>query len=526
MRILIVDDDIYSIEGLKSGVNWKELGITEISEAINANQARDVFESEKVDILLCDIEMPGKNGIELLEWVLENKIRVVTVFYSCHADFVYAQKALALKAFNYVLKPSPYDEIERILAEAVEKVKSDHAAVVRENRYEEWRLDNYEKFYLSCMDGTIPNNRKEIERTSVLRKVNCNMEGKLALILFSVDDWDCALAVMNRFDVNFCIKNMAKELYADNNIQKIFVIPYQKRLYAIILEYTEMADTLDREFLENRCMRLAKGFFQLLKSSLSYRYQADLMIEELGETAESLIFSLEGKNVLKTEVNDSCTGVLKQWKSDLIHGNGEKLKGQVDIYFDRINREGKADYYFIETFYHEYSHFILQILEAKKIDSRKILNSLEYKRLQPEARWSSGNLKKYVYLVNQLVMEVLETEKEPELIDQIKQYIELHIDEEISREKISEEVFINPDYMSRIFRKKTGISLNQYINEEKIKKVKELLDIPGISISDAAASVGYLNFSYFCQVFKRVTGETPSCYISKKSKNGDIEWSE
>ena len=533
MKLLIVDDDIYSISGLKNGVNWEKTGITQVYEATHVNQAKNIFLSENIDILLCDIEMPGKSGIELLEWIVENEIRTVTIFYSCHADFVYAQKALALKAFNYILKPSPYDEIEQVLKEAVMKAEADHEAAIRDNKYRVWNLDKYEKFYLSCMDGTIPNHREEIERTSLLWNIEQGIDTKMALVVFQVEDWDHVLGIMNRFDVNFCIKNMAGELFTDPGIQKKFAFPYQKRLYAVIVVYSDDSQTLDNEFFENRCTRLANSFYKLFQSKLKYKYISSLTIEELNSIMEQFIYGLEIQREKEATSGLSAQADriayimdLKEWKDCLIHNNGELLNQQVEEYFARVSGNGGADYYFIETLYHEYSHLILQILDAKKIEARNIMDSLEYKRIQPEARWSVGNLKKYIHLVNRLVLKALEQKDEPELIDQIKQYIELHIDEELSREKIAEEVFINPDYLSRMFRKKTGFALNQYINERKIEKVKELLDLPGMSISEAASRTGYLNFSYFCQVFKRVTGETPSCYCSKKGKKGNNQKSE
>ena len=68
MTVLLVDDQVSILSGLISGVDWKALGVTAIRTASNAAKAKQILEGEPVDILLCDIEMPGENGLDLLRW--------------------------------------------------------------------------------------------------------------------------------------------------------------------------------------------------------------------------------------------------------------------------------------------------------------------------------------------------------------------------------------------------------------------------------------------------------------------------
>ena len=73
-------------------------------------------------------------------------------------------------------------------------------------------------------------------------------------------------------------------------------------------------------------------------------------------------------------------------------------------------------------------------------------------------------------------------------------------------------LYLNPDYLSRLFRKKTGQSLKDYIIEMKIERAKYLMENTPLSIGVIAAKVGFANFSYFSQVFKRITKESPMEY--------------
>lgn len=62
MTVLLVDDQIRILSGLISGLDWDALEVSSIRTATNAAQAKIILQEEHVDILLCDIEMPGENG--------------------------------------------------------------------------------------------------------------------------------------------------------------------------------------------------------------------------------------------------------------------------------------------------------------------------------------------------------------------------------------------------------------------------------------------------------------------------------
>lgn len=88
----------------------------------------------------------------------------------------------------------------------------------------------------------------------------------------------------------------------------------------------------------------------------------------------------------------------------------------------------------------------------------------------------------------------------------------------MSREDIAEHVYLNPAYLSRLFRKETGLSLTDYTASLRIQKAKlELLDT-NHRVSDVAMSVGYSNFSHFTKLFKKTTGLTPQEYRKKHQR--------
>ena len=127
MTVLLVDDQIRILSGLISGLDWDALEVSSIRTATNAAQAKIILQEEHVDILLCDIEMPGENGLSLLRWARNRNMDFVCVFLTSHADFLYAKEAIQLNCFDYILQPARYDEIQATVARAIARVKDTSA---------------------------------------------------------------------------------------------------------------------------------------------------------------------------------------------------------------------------------------------------------------------------------------------------------------------------------------------------------------------------------------------------------------
>ena len=119
-EVLLVDDEYLAVCGIQKGVNWERCQVSKVHTAFNAMEARRMIEENSIDVMVCDIEMPGDSGILLYEWIREKNPDVVCIFLSCHAEFGYARDAVELGAFRYLLKPIPYQELEQAIQEALE----------------------------------------------------------------------------------------------------------------------------------------------------------------------------------------------------------------------------------------------------------------------------------------------------------------------------------------------------------------------------------------------------------------------
>ena len=82
---------------------------------------RVIFKKEKIDFMICDIEMPQGSGLDLFEWVKMYYPEVECIYVSCHPEFEYIRRALQLGSADYILKPIDYEELNQILTQVVER---------------------------------------------------------------------------------------------------------------------------------------------------------------------------------------------------------------------------------------------------------------------------------------------------------------------------------------------------------------------------------------------------------------------
>ena len=103
-------------------------------------------------------------------------------------------------------------------------------------------------------------------------------------------------------------------------------------------------------------------------------------------------------------------------------------------------------------------------------------------------------------------------------IRQIFAYVNDHLMEEVTRESIAQHVHFHPAYLSRFFKKQTGLSLSAYILAKRIEQAKKLLAQPELKIGHIVHRLGYYNCSHFSRTFKKVTGFTPKQYRKRLSQ--------
>jgi YesN/AraC family two-component response regulator len=94
----------------------------------------------------------------------------------------------------------------------------------------------------------------------------------------------------------------------------------------------------------------------------------------------------------------------------------------------------------------------------------------------------------------------------------IKEYIEKCYHEDISLEQIAASLHVNRNYLSQLFKRVTGEPFVTYFNKYRIRKAIELIGTGKYMVYEISERVGFQNSTYFSQVFKSITGYSPSEY--------------
>ena len=98
------------------------------------------------------------------------------------------------------------------------------------------------------------------------------------------------------------------------------------------------------------------------------------------------------------------------------------------------------------------------------------------------------------------------------VVDTVKAYIGENYAQRLTKADIAAQVFLNPDYLAKLFKKETGTALTDYLTQVRIEKAKALLRDETISLTDVATQTGFDYYSYFSTIFKKATGVSPSDY--------------
>ena len=165
MRILVIDDDISTVDVILSNIDWERFGADEVYPCYNIASAKKYFENGGVEIAVCDIEMPMGSGLDLLQWAREKGYETQFIFLTSHERFDYANTAIRYRASGYVVKPFHKDMMEEELVKAVQNVqrRSDYEQAVQHEEAFRRAIAYVEASFLrDLFDGQIPSSREAV----------------------------------------------------------------------------------------------------------------------------------------------------------------------------------------------------------------------------------------------------------------------------------------------------------------------------------------------------------------------------
>ncbi|WP_022777420.1 response regulator transcription factor [Butyrivibrio sp. AE3009] len=161
IKVLIVDDEKYVRMGIKGDTDWSLIGCEVVGEAANGEEALEVAEKVRPDLVISDIRMPKMDGIKLAEKLLDKYPETKIIFLTAYSEFEYARQAVRLGVSDYLLKPFQDGELEgaiqRLLhlhpnTNAQTKELENELIAIKpkeavENRYVQTAIEYIEKHY-------------------------------------------------------------------------------------------------------------------------------------------------------------------------------------------------------------------------------------------------------------------------------------------------------------------------------------------------------------------------------------------
>ncbi len=533
-NILVVDDEEIAVRGIVQGIDWTDLPIDQMLTAYDVAEAKQLFASHKVHVLLSDIDMPDNNGIELLQWVREHSPQTETIFLTGHADFTYAQQALQLDSFDYLLKPIDHACLKLTVTRAMEKIRTQDELQqfhkTYEFYYQQWNKQLSvltERFWQDVIDLRIPATPANLIHAYSLYELPLTLQDQMRLILISVEQWNETLSDRDEEIMTYAVQNAGQEIVL-RGLQGQVLRQGGGVLLAVV--YAKEEATAER--IANNCEQFIAQCRQFLRCEISCYIGDQVEAGELHDAMHRLIaiersYLLQGGAVIWQHAYKEEAAVVayqpsfEDWAILLELGKRGELMTRIEDSIARLSKNA-VDPFVLEGYYHGLVYTVYAVMQRKSVAMSDVYRDEDWRDAAAITK-SLQRLKEWARRYVETAVDYLENNSRElsSFVQKAVRYIEQHLGEELSREDIANHVYLNSAYLSRLFKKETGQSLTDYILELRIAKVKPLLERTNLKISDIAQTVGYDNFSHFTKMFKKATGLTPFEYRRKYQNIGD-----
>lgn len=532
MKLLIVDDEKYVIESIKRNICWNNTQVSEIYTAFSMKQAQEIIAVSDIDVIISDIVMPGATGFDFVEWIRDQNIEVQVIFLTSYAEFDYARRAIQLKSVEYLLKPINYGQLEDAIKKAEKAAQQEKKRKILEKENSNWKKNRIilqQDIWKNLLNRSLP--EEKFYETAQRRNLNYEPKQVFKLLCFCTEEKEMEQKKWDMMTLEFVIQNVLAEFYEKATTSVDTVFYENKKQYWIVVLTQNKTENIDE--LEEK--QILEKFIQWINEHIYSRLWCGMGVWEdipmLSKQYEKLQRMREGSLSVWNEVlylsqfQVSHTVYenteLEVWKALLAEENADDLIARIREHIDEEQRKGMITRDFLCSLRMDLMQMVYSWLSERGIKAYALFSDIENEILVRNA--VDGGKQMMEYSKN-LVRKAIEyrkyVNKTDSVANQICMYIDAHYQEEIHRDQLAELVFLNTDYMSRIFKKEKGISISTYILQKRVDEAKKLLVQSNLPINTVSLYVGYSNFSYFTKMFKENTGYTPLEY-RRKVKKGD-----
>ena len=235
------------------------------------------------------------------------------------------------------------------------------------------------------------------------------------------------------------------------------------------------------------------------------RQQAAQKLSAKVDEAQSLHNTLDQEEALLRIVHNGDTAALQEWfnRAPAIRGGvlaKEQLRQKKNTFIVAVTLVSRAAIRGGMDVEDAFSHSDSYIQQCELLSSPTDILNLQYRMISD-----------YTERVARLRLG----KRPSKLTIDVANYIQHHMSESITAERIAEDLFLNRSYLSRKFKEETGETLTAFILKEKTEEAKRLLRYSGKPLTEISAYLGFSSSSHFSRVFKAYVGSTPSEYREK-----------
>lgn len=491
-KILLVDDEPNVRQGIKMMIPWEELGCEVIGEADDGDDGLSKIMNLQPDIVIADIKMPGKTGIEMTEAAKALGFKGKVLILSGYSDFSYAKTAIALGVENFILKPVDEDELIEAIKTAGEKITRE-----REHRY-----------------------RQEIGREYLNEQmVKGLFSGSSDVVITVMNKYEysgyCAAIVSSRSHQEMVYQNVRKFLEPISNVDIVTVDI--SGMLGILFKGWNKADV--KSILtklydnENGAVFITCGEYVLSPAQIKHSYdcaeylhRCKFIYDHLG-----IVFSENIRHTSPEETSDYAEKIFAYMEINDI----EKMNRLLDSFTEAMQFDGNSPErakVVCLTMVMEVRTKLAKGSAEKRAEcdiSDEFMESLQ----AMESLWDMiSSIKEELGDISDRAFG--KTTKST--MERVVQYIKANYNRELRLEMLAGIFGYNSAYLGKVFHQYTGENFNNYLDEIRITEAKRLLSMDEYKVYEVAEMVGYSNINYFHNKFKKYTGMSPLSY----KKNG------
>ncbi len=515
IKIVLVDDELTARNLIKKYLEKSET--YEIAADFQSSKnALDWLRENHADILLCDMQMPEMNGVELMRAVhiIDEFLPVVAI--SGFDDFNYVRGSLINGAANYLLK---HELDQEKLIQVLDQVKEKYR--ITPDKGEVHHRAGY------CItdekDFCGENIRKLAEEGMI--DFTCS---NLVPVAISPDykTWSGGSSAEYRKDISRAVMDMLNQMLG-GRYQYLFYVTRRSHILLMMSFSGERSTLFMINTLTNLARRLQHQIVRMLDITATIiTGEVRSGIEDAVKESEELLELLKDKLYLGGNRTVSSVMLKKVEYSSrpLDESLWDQLEFELENHMNSF-RETLRDQVF-ETMRRERTSYDLVMKRClKAVDMLRdhgVISEEEHKTVKNDMR-EFEEFDQFQFAI----LEVLEKniryfQEERNYSGQVAravEYIRQNFDRDISLEKCAEITGSSYTYLSREFKKETGMRFVEYLNRQRLAKAKSLLIRNDLSMKEVVETAGFRNYNYFFKVFKETEGITPSEFAAKKRSN-------